>query len=99
MHTLLDLRGQIPTFIHISDGKIGDVNVLDLLVPEPGAYYVMDRGYVDFTAPVHFASERQLLCHSCKEGCCVHILLRTSDKEAGALMQSEQARNRRIPDP
>ena len=48
MHTLLDLRGPIPTFIHISDGKLGDVNVLDLLVPEPGAYYVMDRGYVDF---------------------------------------------------
>src|SRR6202162_2350403 len=48
MHTLLDLRGAIPTFIHISDGKLGDVNVLDLLVPEPGAYYVMDRGYVDF---------------------------------------------------
>jgi transposase len=48
MHTLLDLRGPIPTFIHISDGKLGDVNVMDLLVPEPGAYYVMDRGYVDF---------------------------------------------------
>jgi transposase len=48
MHTLLDLRGPIPTFIHISDGKLGDVNVLDLLVPEPGAYYVMDRGYLDF---------------------------------------------------
>ena len=48
MHTLLDLRGAIPTFIHISDGKLGDVKVLDLLVPEPGAYYVMDRGYLDF---------------------------------------------------
>lgn len=48
MHTLLDLRGAIPSFIHISDGKLHDVNVLDLLVPEPGAFYVMDRGYVDF---------------------------------------------------
>jgi hypothetical protein len=48
MHTLLDVRGAIPTFIHISDGKLGDVKVLDLLIPEPGAYYVMDRGYVDF---------------------------------------------------
>ena len=48
MHTLLDLRGPIPSFIHISDGKLSDVNVLDLLVPEPGAFYVMDRGYVDF---------------------------------------------------
>ena len=48
LHTLLDLRGNIPTFLHISDGKLHDVNVLDLLVPEPGAFYVMDRGYLDF---------------------------------------------------
>jgi Domain of unknown function (DUF4372)/Transposase DDE domain len=48
MHTLLDLRGNIPSFIHISDGKLGDVNVLDILVLEPGAIYVMDRGYLDF---------------------------------------------------
>ena len=49
MHTLLDLRGNIPSFIHISDGKMHDVNALDLLVAEPGAIYVMDRGYVDFS--------------------------------------------------
>jgi hypothetical protein len=48
MHTLLDLRGNIPSFIHISDGKLGDVNVLDVLVLEPSAIYVMDRGYLDF---------------------------------------------------
>ena len=48
MHTLLDLRGNIPSFIHISDGKLHDVHALDLLLPEPGAIYVMDRGYVDF---------------------------------------------------
>ena len=48
LHTLLDLRGNIPSFIHISDGKMHDVNVLDLLLPEAGAYYVMDRGYLDF---------------------------------------------------
>src|SRR5262249_27666048 len=48
MHTLLDLRGSIPSFIHISEGKLHDVNVLDLLLPEPAAIYVMDRGYVDF---------------------------------------------------
>jgi hypothetical protein len=48
LHTLLDLRGAIPAFIHISDGKLHDVNVLDLLLPEPGAFYVMDRGYLDF---------------------------------------------------
>ena len=48
MHTLLDLRGNIPSFIHISNGKMHDVNVLDMLAPEAGAIYVMDRGYVDF---------------------------------------------------
>jgi transposase len=48
MHTLLDLRGSIPAFIHISDGKMGDVKVLDILPVEAGAFYVMDRGYVDF---------------------------------------------------
>jgi hypothetical protein len=48
MHTLLDLRGNIPSFIHVSDGKLHDVNVLDMLIPEPGAFYVMDRGYIDF---------------------------------------------------
>jgi len=48
LHTLLDLRGSIPAFIHISDGKMHEVNVLDILVLEPGAFYVMDRGYVDF---------------------------------------------------
>ena len=48
MHTLLDLRGSIPSFIHISDGKLHDVHALDMLIPEPGAIYVMDRGYIDF---------------------------------------------------
>ena len=56
LHTLLDLRGNIPTFIHVSDGKMHDVNVLDILAPEPGAFYIMDRGYVDF--------ERLFLLHS-----------------------------------
>ncbi|MBU1568074.1 MAG: IS4 family transposase [Proteobacteria bacterium] len=49
LHTLLDLRGNIPTFIHISDGKLHDVNILDILPLEAGAFYVMDRGYLDFT--------------------------------------------------
>jgi len=48
MHTLLDLHGNIPTFISITDGKVHDVNVLDEIMPEAGAFYVMDRGYVDF---------------------------------------------------
>jgi hypothetical protein len=48
LHTLLDLRGNIPTFIHISDGKVHEVNILDQLLPEPGAFYIMDRGFLDF---------------------------------------------------
>ena len=48
MHTLLDLHGSIPTFIRITDGKVHDVNILDEILPEAGAFYVMDRGYIDF---------------------------------------------------
>ena len=49
MHTVLDLKGSIPSFLHISDGALHDVHALDLLTPEPGGIYVMDRGYLDFT--------------------------------------------------
>jgi len=48
LHTLLDLRGNIPSFIKITDGKIHDVNILDELIPEPGSFYLMDRAYLDF---------------------------------------------------
>jgi hypothetical protein len=48
LHTLLDLRGNIPSFLFISDGKLHEVNILDQLLPEPGAFYVRDRGYIDF---------------------------------------------------
>ena len=48
LHTLLDLRGNIPNFMHISDAKMHGVNALDLLIPETGAFYIMDRGYLDF---------------------------------------------------
>jgi len=48
LHTLLDLHGNLPTFIGITDGKVHDVNMLDQILPEPGAFYVMDRGYIDF---------------------------------------------------
>src|SRR5215467_4172762 len=48
MHTMLDLHGNIPTFIRITSGKVHDVNILDEIMPEPGAFYVMDRGYIDF---------------------------------------------------
>ncbi len=55
LHTLLDLRGNIPTFISISDGKLHDVNVLYILLPEPGAFYIMDRGYKDFARLYHLS--------------------------------------------
>jgi len=48
LHTLLDLRGNIPAFISITDGKVHDVHILDELIPEPGSFYIMDRGYLDF---------------------------------------------------
>lgn len=48
MHTLLDLRGNIPSFLHVSSGKVHDVNILDMMIPEPAAIYVMDRTYLDF---------------------------------------------------
>lgn len=54
LHTLLDLRGNIPSFIFISDGKLHDVNILDQLTPEAGAFYVMDRGYIDFERLARF---------------------------------------------
>ena len=55
MHTLLDLHGNIPTFISITDGKVHDANILDEILPEPGAFYVMDRGYIDFERLYLFA--------------------------------------------
>jgi len=58
MHTLLDLRGNIPSFIHITDGSVHDVNVLDRLIPEAGAFYIMDRGYVDFGRLCHLHRSR-----------------------------------------
>jgi transposase len=48
VHTLIDLKCNIPTFIEVTDGKVHDVNILDSLIPEPGSFYVMDRGYLDF---------------------------------------------------
>lgn len=57
LHTLLDLRGSIPCFVHVSHGKMHDVAVLDLLPIEPGAYYVMDRGYIDFARLYRFEQQ------------------------------------------
>ena len=67
MHTLLDLHGNIPTFIRVTDGKVHDVNILDEFLPEAGAFYVMDRGYVDFerrySHPVDKMTRRSLRLH------------------------------------
>jgi len=49
LHTLIDLRGSIPCFVHVTDGKVHDVNALDALILDPGAFYIMDRGYIDFS--------------------------------------------------
>ena len=53
MHTLLDLRGNIPSFVAITDGKVHDVNILDVLIIEPGSFYIMDRGNIDFERLYH----------------------------------------------
>lgn len=53
LHTLLDVRGAIPTMVHVSAANLHDIHMLDLLVPEPGAIYLMDRGYLDFARPYH----------------------------------------------
>src|SRR5947209_14828399 len=84
MHTLLDLRGNIPSFIHVSDGKLNDVHALDLLLPEAGAIYVMDRGYVDFArlrvlhlAGAFFRAKSNLNAH--------RVYSATSDRSAGII--------------
>jgi len=74
LHTLLDLRGPIPTMIAISDGKQADVNVLDDLVLEPGAFYVMDRGYVDFDRLYRFVLAGAFFVTRAKAGLRIHRL-------------------------
>jgi hypothetical protein len=62
IHTLLDLRGNIPAFVHITDGKVHDVNMLDQIVPESGAFYVIDRGYIDFERQSVRSARHSLWC-------------------------------------
>ena len=64
LHTVLDLRGAIPTFIFISDGKMHDVKILDQLAFEPGAFYVMDRGYLDFDRLAKMDEAGCFFCYS-----------------------------------
>ena len=74
LHTLLDLRGPIPTMIAISDGKQADVNILDELILEPGAFYVMDRGYLDFDRLYRFVLAGAFFVTRAKAGLRIHRL-------------------------
>ena len=67
LHALMNLRGSIPEFIHISEGKLHDVNILDLLIPTPGAFYIMDRAYLDFKRLYHLHRERAFFISRAKK--------------------------------
>lgn len=86
LHTLLDLRGNIPTFLHISDGKLHDVNILDQLIPEAGAFYIVDRGYVDFERLARFDQEGAFFVTRAKRGMCFKRLAwRKTDRSTGVI--------------
>lgn len=84
MHTLLDLRGNIPTFIHISDGKMHEVNVLDILIPEAGSFYIMDRGFTDFARWFTLHQAQAFFVIRGKSNLlCRRVYSRTVDKSTG----------------
>jgi Domain of unknown function (DUF4372)/Transposase DDE domain len=86
MHALLDLRGNIPSFIHISDGKLHDVHALDLLLPEAGSIYVMDRGYVDFTRLYALRQAGAFFVTRAKSNLDAHrVYSATTDRAAGII--------------
>lgn len=86
LHTLLDLRGSIPAFIHVSDGKMGDVNVLDILPVEAGAFYMMDRGYVDFARLYRLHQAGSFFVTRAKRGMRAgRVYSATSDRGAGVI--------------
>jgi len=86
MHTLLDLRGAIPAFIHLSDGKMGDVKVLDILPIEAGAFYVMDRGYVDFDRLFKIHQAGAFFVTRAKRGMDAHRVYSTrTDRSTGVI--------------
>ena len=85
-HTLLDLRGSIPTWIQITDGKVHDVNVLDELPVEPGAYYIMDRGYVDYARLYHIDQQKAFFITRAKTNCAWKRLYSAkTDRTAGVI--------------
>jgi len=84
LHTMIDLRGNIPCFIHITDGKVHDVNALDHLILEVGAFYIMDRGYVDFTRLYSFSQHFAFFVTRAKRNMNFHSLAsRPVDKSTG----------------
>jgi IS4 transposase len=86
MHTLLDLRGVIPTFIPISDGKLHDVKVLDILPVEAGAFYVMDRGYLDFARLYQMDQARAFFVTRAKRGMDAQRVYSTATDRATGVM-------------
>jgi len=89
LHTLLDLRGPIPSFIHISDGKLHDVNALDLIPVEPGSFYVMDRGYLDFERLHMFQEVGAFFVIRAKRGM-KHVRVRSLPVVPGSGVRSDQ---------
>ena len=86
LHTLLDLRGNIPTFIHISDGRTHEINVLDMLIAEAGAFYVMDRGYLDFSRLFALHQAGAFFVTRAKRGMNAHrVYSMPSDRDTGVI--------------
>jgi hypothetical protein len=86
LHTLLDLRGAIPAFIHISDGKLHDVNVLDILPVEGGCFYIMDRGYLDFERLYDLHQKGAFFVTRAKQGMDAHrVYSRPVDRKSGII--------------
>jgi len=86
LHTLLDLTGNIPSYIEITDGKVHDVNILDDLIPEPGSFYVMDRGYVDFARLYRFTEHAAFFVTRAKANLqCRRLYSGPIDKSLGLL--------------
>ena len=94
LHTLLDLRGSIPTFIHISDGKMHEVNVLDILPIEAGAFYVMDRGYLDYARLYKLHQAGAFFVTRAKRGMDARrVYSATADRAAGVICDQAIALN------
>ena len=86
LHTLLDLRGNIPTFIHISDGRTHEINVLDMLIAEAGAFYVMDRGYLDFSRLFTLHQAGAFFVTRAKRGMNAHrVYSMAADRDTGVI--------------